>query len=74
MAVVATPLGSNLVLVMDNGIGAGGQQLSVNRVFRDVSPNASDADVYAVAQTLIGLQSRTNHYIERRNFMQLEDI
>lgn len=73
MAVTATAISSDLVLVMDNGIGASGQPLSVNRVFRNVKSAASNDDVYAVAQTLVGLQSKTNNAIQRRNLVELEE-
>ncbi|HBK52335.1 MAG TPA: hypothetical protein DDZ44_00155 [Syntrophomonas wolfei] len=72
MAVTATSLATDLVLVMDNGIGASGQALSQNRTFRSIKVSATDDDVYALAQTLIGLQSKTNNFIQRRNTVELE--
>ena len=72
MAVTATSLATDLVLVMDNGIGASGQALSKNRTYKNIKIAATDEDVYAVAQTLIGLQSRTNNFIQRRNTVELE--
>lgn len=74
MAVTATSLTSDLVLVMDNGIGASGQALTQNRTYKNVKISATDADVYAVAQTLIGLQSQTNDSIHRRNTVELESV
>lgn len=72
MAVTATSLTSDLILVMDDGIGASGQALSKNRSFRNVKTSASDEDVYLVAQTLIGLQSQVNNSVQRRNTVELE--
>jgi hypothetical protein len=72
MAVTATSLATDLVLVMDNGIGASGQALSKNRTYKNIKIAATDDDVYAVAQTLIGLQSKTNNFIQRRNTVELE--
>ncbi len=72
MAVTATSLTTDLILVMDDGVGASGQPLSKNRIFKNVKTSASNDDVYAVAQTLIGLQSKTNNAIQRRNTVELE--
>lgn len=73
MAVTATAISSDLVLVMDNGTGASGQPLSVNRVFRNVKTAASNDDVYSVAESILGLQSKTNNAIQRRNLVELEE-
>lgn len=72
MAVTATSLATDLVLVMDNGIGSSGQALSQNRTYKNIKIDATDDDVYAVAQTLIGLQSKPNNFIQRRNTVELE--
>ncbi|MEQ8235296.1 MAG: DUF1659 domain-containing protein [Syntrophomonadaceae bacterium] len=72
MAVTATSLTSDLILVMDNGIGSSGQALSINRTFKNVKVAATDQNVYDVAQTLLGLQSGTNISIQRRNTSELE--
>ncbi len=72
LAIVSTPLTSDLVLVMDNGVGASGQSLSQNRTYKNVKITATDADVYAVAQVLIGLQSKTTNAIQRKNTAELE--
>ena len=72
MAVTATSLTSDLILVMDNGIGASGQALSQNRTYKNVKIAATDQDIYDVAQTMIGLQSKTNNAIQRRNTVEIE--
>ncbi|WP_054696034.1 DUF1659 domain-containing protein [Syntrophomonas palmitatica] len=74
MAIVANPIGSELVLVMDNGTSASGGQLTKNRVYPDVKTTAADADVYSVAQSLLGLQEKTNLSIQRRNTVEIQDI
>lgn len=73
MAVTATPLTSDLILVMDNGVGSSGQALSINRTFKNVKVAATDQNVYDVAQTLLGLQTKTNNAIQRRNSVELEN-
>ncbi|MEQ8235196.1 MAG: DUF1659 domain-containing protein [Syntrophomonadaceae bacterium] len=73
MAVTATSLTSDLILVMDNGVGSSGQALSINRTFKNVKVAATDQNVYDVAQTLLGLQSGTNNSIQRRNTNELEN-
>lgn len=74
MAITATPTATDLILVMDNGLGASGQQLTVSRIFGDVKPAASHADFYSVAQSLLGLQSKTNLAIQRRDYNEIADI
>lgn len=74
MAITTTPVGSELILVMDNGVGASGQQLVKNRIYTDVKSSAVDADLYSVAQSLLGLQEKTNVAIQRRNLVEIQDI
>ena len=74
MAITTTPLGSELVLVMDNGIGASGQQLTKNRTYRDVKPDATNENLYLVAGQLIGLQQRINVAVQRRDLVTIENI
>ncbi len=74
MAVTATSVTTDLILVMDNGLGASGQPLSQNRIYKNVKISATNEDVYAVARTLIGLQSKTNNAIQRRNVVELESV
>ncbi len=73
MAIVSNPVSSELVLVMDNGTSASGKQLVENRVYQDVKTTASDDDVYAVAQSLLGLQEKTNLAVQRRNLTEIQD-
>lgn len=73
MAVINTPIATSLVLTMDNGLGAAGQQLKINRTVNYIKPAALDADIYAVAQGLLGLQDKTNLSIQRANSSELTE-
>lgn len=74
MAITSNQVGSELILVMDNGLGASGQQLVKNRIYSDVRSAAADTDVYSVAQSLLGLQSKTNLAVQRRNLVEIMDV
>ncbi|CFX78397.1 Protein of unknown function DUF1659 [Syntrophomonas zehnderi OL-4] len=74
MAVTSNSLASDLVLIMEDGIGASGQPRSKSRVFKGIKTDANNADVYDVAQTLIGLQSRLNQAIQRRDTVELTNV
>ena len=71
MAVTSNPVNSELVLVLDNGIGASGQQLIRNRAYGDVKPEALDDNVYQVAQVILDLQDRTVLSIHRQDTVEL---
>lgn len=71
MAVTSVPVLSDLILVIDNGIGAAGQQLILNRAVKDVKPAAADADVYDVALAVSDLQSKSVMAVQRRNVNEL---
>ncbi|MGI5922020.1 MAG: DUF1659 domain-containing protein [Syntrophomonadaceae bacterium] len=74
MAIVATPTSSELVLVMDNGVGASGQPLTISRRYSNVKAAAANDDVYAVATSLSGLQDKTMMMVQRRDTVELEDV
>ncbi|HHV16782.1 MAG TPA: DUF1659 domain-containing protein [Gelria sp.] len=74
MAVSANTVSTDLVLIMDNGTGASGQQLFKNRSFKNVKPEAADEDIYAVAQNLLGLQDKINLAVQRRDIVELIDL
>lgn len=71
MAVTTTPVSSELVLVLDNGIGASGQQLIRNRSYGDVKPEAVNDNVYQTAQVILNLQSRTALAVQRKDTVEL---
>lgn len=71
MAVTSNPVNSELVLVLDNGIGASGQQLIRNRAYGDVKPEALDDNIYEVAQVILDLQDRTVLAIHRQDTVEL---
>lgn len=73
MAVVSTPVATSLVLSMDNGLGASGQQLKINRTIHYIKPAAADADIHAVAQGILALQDKTNLSIQRNDSSELTE-
>jgi hypothetical protein len=46
MPVLTIPVTSELVLVMDNGIGTSGQQLKKNRIYKYLKTSAENEDVF----------------------------
>lgn len=74
MAVVATPTSSELILVMDNGVGVSGQPLTIARRYGNMKPAAVNEDVYAVATSLSGLQDKTMMMVQRRDMIELENV
>lgn len=73
MAISANIVATDLVLVMDNGTGASGQQLSKNRAFTKVKPDAANEDIYAVAQDLLSLQDKTSISVQRRDIVEIKN-
>jgi uncharacterized protein YaaR (DUF327 family) len=74
VAVTATPLTSELLLIMDNGIGTSGQQLTKTRTIGNLKTTAADEDVYSVAQGILSLQEKNNISIQRNNASELIEI
>lgn len=72
MAVNTTPVSSDLILVVENGTGANGQTLSQSRRYGDVKPAALNDDIYSVAQSLSGLQSKPLIAVQRRDTVEIE--
>jgi hypothetical protein len=73
MPITADIVATDLVLVMDNGTGASGQQLSKNRSFSKVKPEASNEDIYAVAQDLLTLQDKAVISVQRRDITEIDN-
>lgn len=73
MAISVNTVATDLVLVMDNGTGASGQQLSKNRTFPKVKPDVANEDLYAVAQDLISLQEKTSLSVQRRDIVEIKN-
>jgi len=67
MAIVKTPLSSELVQVLQDG------SKSIKRYFKYVKTAAADADVFSVSESIEGLQSKTLDYVQRRDVAELED-
>ena len=65
MAVVSTPLGSTLRIVVETGVDLQGNPVLKNRNYRNVKPTAVDQDVYDVAALLVDLQKNSLSQIQR---------
>jgi len=74
MAVTPSMVATDLALVMANGTSGSGQPLVITRSFKKVKPDAANADIYAVAQSLLDLQTKTNVAIQRRDIVELVDL
>ncbi len=73
MAINSIQVATDLILQMDNGIGASGQQLSIARTYKDVKPNSDNKDLYDVANSLLTLQEKNKISIQRRDILELEE-
>ncbi len=73
MAVNAIPVATDLVLVMDNGIGVSGQQLSIARTYKDVKTDADNGNIYSVADSLLSLQEAAKIAVQRRDVVELTE-
>lgn len=68
----AIPLESELVLVLDNGVSASGNPLTQKRSYSDIKSDASNDNVFAVAEVLSGLQTKTKIAVQRRDTIELQ--
>jgi hypothetical protein len=59
MAVVKMPQSGKMILKVQTGVNASGTAVYRLRTFANVKSGAADADVFAVAQGLAGLQKHT---------------
>lgn len=74
MAVTTSPVSSDLVLLMDNGVGASGQPLTKARKYSSVKTTATNEDIYAVADSLTGLQTKTRLAVRRQDTIEIEQV
>lgn len=54
------PVQSDLVVLLENGVSSTGRPLTKKLTYKNVKLTASDDDVYAVAQGIIGLQEKNS--------------
>ncbi|SDD77995.1 DUF1659 domain-containing protein [Sporomusa acidovorans] len=59
MAVVKMPQSGKMILKVQTGVNAAGNPVFRLRTFNNIKASAADADVFAVAQGLAGLQKHT---------------
>ena len=74
MALSSTTIATDLVLVMDNGVGASGQALTKTRKYGDVKITAVNDDIYAVAQSISGLQDKSLVAVQRKDTVEIENV
>ncbi len=73
MAITTTPLGSDLVLIMDNGTNASGKPLTKSRKYPDVKTGAINDDLYSVATSITGLQAKSLVSIQRQDTIEIQN-
>ncbi|PKM78738.1 MAG: hypothetical protein CVU90_00195 [Firmicutes bacterium HGW-Firmicutes-15] len=74
MALSSTTIATDLVLVMDNGVGASGQVLTKARKYGAVKTTAVNNDIYAVAQIISGLQDQSLVAVQRKDTVEIENF
>ena len=74
MAINSTTIATDLVLVMDNGVGASGQALTKARKYGDVKTSAVNDDIYSVAQSISGLQDKSLVAVQRKDTVEIENV
>ncbi len=73
MALVVTPIASDLLLILDAGLDEYGQQMTRRRQYGDLKTSATDQDVFDVAEGLISLQEAACLAVQRVNTVELTE-
>lgn len=73
MAIVATPVASDLVLVMDAGLDEFGRQVTRKRQYGNLKNSASDEDVFEAAEGIISLHESACLAVQRVNTVELTE-
>ena len=73
MAVVKTPLGSTLRLIVETGVDLEGNPILKNRNYLNVKPAATDQDVFDAGTLLASLQQNTLNAMQRLDDAALID-
>lgn len=71
MAVTPIAIARELMLIMDNGVSASGQPVTINRTFKNVKMSSSDEALHDVAEVIVSLQTQENVSIQRRDVHEL---
>jgi hypothetical protein len=73
MAVVKTPLGSTLRLIVETGTDLEGKPILRNRNYSNVKPTAADQDLFDVGTLLVSLQQNSLNAMQRLDDAALDD-
>lgn len=73
MALLVTPIASDLLLVLDAGLDDNGQQMTRRRQYGNLKTSATDQDVFDVAEGIISLQEADCLAVQRINTVELTE-
>lgn len=74
MAVNNVPQSSQMMIKVQKGLTSAGMPNYVTRKYSSVKASATDADIYAIASGIGGLQSNALVEIERTNISNLVNV
>ncbi|MDO4540025.1 MAG: DUF1659 domain-containing protein [Syntrophomonadaceae bacterium] len=72
MAVVVTPISSEMVIVVEDGTTAAGAIKYKNRFYKNLKTTADDENVRTVGVAMSTLQTKTLSAVQRRNHEQID--
>ncbi|QGU00850.1 hypothetical protein SYNTR_2256 [Candidatus Syntrophocurvum alkaliphilum] len=73
MPINATPVTSEMIINLDNGLSATGNVLVRARRYSGVKPDAANEDIYNIASEMAALQERQVINIQRRDITELSE-
>jgi hypothetical protein len=71
MAITSNQVSRELILVLDNGTSSTGKALTKNQTYSSIKIASADADLYSVAQSLSGLQTRNLIGVKRQDVSEI---
>lgn len=74
MALESRPLNARLQLQLDFGQNEDGRRITRTRTYSNINSDASDQDIYDVAQALAGLQSHGVIAVRKVDQTELVDV